>query len=368
MSNLDHQEKILDSIYAAAGDQTRWKEMLLGLAQQMDATAATIIQLENWKGHLEVSIGAAEDAKLLYDTHYGALDSWTHASRGKVFEGWVWAGEELVPAAELAKSEFYADFLRHFSMFHEAGTCLQKQGSFLAVLSVLRDRCQPAFDGEAAIFLGMVSPHLRRGLQLHRKMLDLQEKNDTLSAAFDAVLTGVVLLGSSGTVLAVNRAASEICANSKCLQLSPTAIRATESKADRALQRTIALAKDPRLGNSGGGVIRINRESGEPLVVVVSPIRTGDWPVGTSVGVFITDPDFHQSSTPQILQAAFGLTPAETRLASVLAQGFSLAEASEQLHVSLNTVRTQLKNLFAKTNTSRQAQLAALLSKLPRVG
>jgi len=58
----------------------------------------------------------------------------------------------------------------------------------------------------------------------------------------------------------------------------------------------------------------------------------------------------------------------EARLASLLARGSSLAEAAERLEVSINTVRTQIKNLFAKTNTSRQAQLAALLAKLPRVG
>src|SRR5262245_27247860 len=305
--------------------------MLIGLARKMDATAATIIQLENWKASLEASAGTAEDAKHLYDSHYAAIDSWALASRGRVFEGWVWLGEELVPGAELAKSEFYVDFLRHYSMFHEAGTCLLKEGPFMAVLSLLRDRRQAAFDTEATAFLGLVGPHLRRGLQLHRKMIEMQAQNSGLSTAFDAVLMGVVLLGSSGSVLSANRAAAEICAGSKCLQLGPTGIRAMEGKADRALQRTIASAKAPGLGNSGGGVIRMDRRSGQPLVVVVSPIRTGDWPAGTRVAVFITDPDLHQSSAPRILQAAFGLTPAEARLASLLGRGSSLAEAAERL-------------------------------------
>ena len=61
------------------------------------------------------------------------------------------------------------------------------------------------------------------------------------------------------------------------------------------------------------------------------------------------------------IAACLGLTPAEARLASHLAGGTSLEEASESLGVSIHTARTQLKAVFAKTGTRRQGELVALL-------
>ncbi len=57
----------------------------------------------------------------------------------------------------------------------------------------------------------------------------------------------------------------------------------------------------------------------------------------------------------------FGLTPAESRLATALCDGASLNQYAEQQGVSSNTARIQLKSIFSKTNTNRQAELIKLL-------
>ena len=61
------------------------------------------------------------------------------------------------------------------------------------------------------------------------------------------------------------------------------------------------------------------------------------------------------------LRAEFGLTKAEARLALRLAGGASLASAAEAFDVKLTTIRSQLQQVFAKSGTSRQAELVALL-------
>ena len=65
---------------------------------------------------------------------------------------------------------------------------------------------------------------------------------------------------------------------------------------------------------------------------------------------------------PGILINAFGLTPAEARLASLVASGASLDVVAAHLGITRDTARNQLKAVFAKTNTHRQAELVALLS------
>jgi len=61
------------------------------------------------------------------------------------------------------------------------------------------------------------------------------------------------------------------------------------------------------------------------------------------------------------LQIMFCLTPAETRLAEYLIRGMNLAAVSGQLHLSRETLKSQLRSLFEKTRTNRQGELIALL-------
>jgi DNA-binding CsgD family transcriptional regulator len=61
------------------------------------------------------------------------------------------------------------------------------------------------------------------------------------------------------------------------------------------------------------------------------------------------------------LRAEFGLTKAEARLALYLAEGSSLASAAQTFGVKLTTIRSQLQQVFAKTGTSRQTELVAML-------
>jgi len=60
----------------------------------------------------------------------------------------------------------------------------------------------------------------------------------------------------------------------------------------------------------------------------------------------------------------FGLTGTEARLAAHLADGGSVAGYAELFDVSVGTVRSQLKSIFAKTGVNRQSALAAMIPRL----
>ena len=66
------------------------------------------------------------------------------------------------------------------------------------------------------------------------------------------------------------------------------------------------------------------------------------------------------------LRFAFSLTDAEARLAKQLASGKGLVAAAASLSISRETARSQLKAIFAKTKTERQAELASLISRISR--
>jgi DNA-binding CsgD family transcriptional regulator len=62
-----------------------------------------------------------------------------------------------------------------------------------------------------------------------------------------------------------------------------------------------------------------------------------------------------------VLAKIFGFTASEARLACVMARGTPCNIAAQELNISRETARNQLKSIFAKTDTHRQCALVALL-------
>jgi DNA-binding CsgD family transcriptional regulator len=104
-----------------------------------------------------------------------------------------------------------------------------------------------------------------------------------------------------------------------------------------------------------------------PYIVLVSPLRAGRrrlddrQPVAV---VFVSDPERVPEVPLDRLMRLYGLTQAEARLAQQLAAGHDLKDIAAATHRTMNTVRTQLKQAFQKTGTSRQAQLVRLVLQM----
>jgi DNA-binding CsgD family transcriptional regulator len=78
--------------------------------------------------------------------------------------------------------------------------------------------------------------------------------------------------------------------------------------------------------------------------------------------LFVTDPEDAPQPDADVMRQAFNLTPAEVEIAGLLMQDKTTREISEWLGVTIHTVRFHMKQLFAKTGTTRQGSLLRLLS------
>jgi DNA-binding CsgD family transcriptional regulator len=65
-----------------------------------------------------------------------------------------------------------------------------------------------------------------------------------------------------------------------------------------------------------------------------------------------------------LLSLVFGLTSAEARLAAAICEGQDLNGAAATFGVSRQTLRSQLKTVFAKTGSRRQAELVARAAQI----
>jgi DNA-binding CsgD family transcriptional regulator len=172
-----------------------------------------------------------------------------------------------------------------------------------------------------------------------------------------------VLLNGSGKVVEVNECAERLLGNGVAIvkgQLSATS-RDADPEFQELLKRALGIWREEM-----SGAIALPRPSRRPLIARAAPIvkSTGGVVQRAKALVMFVDPEQKKRTTTSLLQRAFGLTPAEARIALSIASGEKLRHAAKLNGIAFETARVHLKTIFAKTQTRRQVELALLINCL----
>jgi DNA-binding CsgD family transcriptional regulator len=120
--------------------------------------------------------------------------------------------------------------------------------------------------------------------------------------------------------------------------------------------------------------VRVSRPSGAaPLMVLAVPLPRPSFAFWELVAparalVVIVDPAAKSRATAASLQAAYGLTAAEARVALLLASGITGSQMPAMLGVTSATIKTHLRRCFEKTGAHSQAELSRLFTMFPPTG
>lgn len=146
-------------------------------------------------------------------------------------------------------------------------------------------------------------------------------------------------------VLVLDRARRVVCAN-----------RFARSLLDGGLAPN-ALAKP----GSDGGVIRIARRTGPPLLAA-SIAFPAPYDQDLDSVMLLWDPRRDIMPSGDLLRDGFGLTAAESATAIDLYEGLTPREMAEARERSINTVRTLLARVYEKCGVRRQAELVRVVA------
>jgi DNA-binding CsgD family transcriptional regulator len=199
-------------------------------------------------------------------------------------------------------------------------------------------------------------------------LYDREALLDLLLETLDLVDLAIALVDRGARVLYANRAARIQLSDSTVVRLSAGRLVPFSAKSSAGLRAALASFS----GNRGhqlqyGAVV--------PLADVDGVIRAASWmlplafsrlnglelPGAGCVALFLREIGCRSPISGEFFTRSYGVTQAELRLLARLAEGKTMGEAGQVLHVSLNTVKSHLKNLFAKTGTTRQAELMRLV-------
>ncbi|NOX82075.1 MAG: helix-turn-helix transcriptional regulator [Alphaproteobacteria bacterium] len=228
-----------------------------------------------------------------------------------------------------------------------------------------RPREAGRFGEDERAYLAKLLPHVRRAARIAQKLSAPGGfGHASLKGGLTSARMASYLVDSNGTVRWMNAAGENLLSCSNILTVKDGRLTVRHREKDRDLVRLIASAVDKRLATTPARLLRVPGD-GDTLEIEVLPatVPAGALIETTALAIVMARPIGLTPAVIGLLKQQYRLTEAEGRLALALADGASIEQAAKAGGVSLHTVRTQLRSIFAKTGVKRQSALAALIWK-----
>jgi DNA-binding CsgD family transcriptional regulator len=363
MVDLRKLEDVSNKLGEAVLEPLRWPVLMENICEAVGATGAAMLQSDVRTEDIPLTASVAEYFQQSY------FKNKLHVSDIRAVRGvpLMLTGKDVVTDTDLFRSE--AEMLRDplYASLGEYGlkwfaVVGFRAGSALWGLSVQRTPRE-----------GMFEPHETKILS--RLSLFLTQAATLSTAVGRATLSGVnnalglinrpaIAIIRFGFVLDMNAAAEHVFDDEIGIRNRRLFVR--DGRAQSMLDALVAELMAPRRTHTPAQPIVARRRTKRPVVIhplIVDGVASSPF-LGAGAILVLTDLDAKSSLQREILAQGFGLTPSETRLGVLIGTGISIEEAAGRTSLSRETVRNELKAIFAKTETHRQGELVALLSKL----
>ncbi len=364
---IAYQDRLTDLIYAAMLGEVPWQAFVDEIGQGLPGGRTTLFFHDPGRGsgrYLLTSNMDPGDVRA-YNETYAPLNPWMPgAARRPVGLGVV--AEQMLDPSVLRRSILYNDYLKPLDCHSATGITIERTDGRLFLLSVLTSRPDPEANLGHAQTLTAIGPHLRRAFR-HMRQHDQQGRS--WQAAMDALGVGVVVIGPGGVARRVSELASELMGRSRSLTFDRRG-RLQFTDGDLAGAVAAMLHRDTPPARVHEQILIHDGCALRVIVVRIVADALSEALQGPTVLVLLDPLTGEHNGTRPDLRALSGLalhyrlTPAETEVLQALASGLTLDQISRLRDVTRETVKAQVRSLFTKTGTRRQADLVRLVLTL----
>lgn len=376
-------QNFIHRIYDAAEHPAKWRELYEELRVALGVKSIHMLATDHQHGTLSYSDGAnlPVQGELAYMQRYRFIDPRLPLVLKRPVGEWAHCHEELGEDV-VARDPFYQEFLLPYDRRYVSGCKLVETPQATVILSVLNGVADGPLRGAPLQFVDRLLPHLQRAARIGIQNFVYSHQALVGQMLVNKLRQPVILMTPGGDVMHTNEAAQEMMRTTRLVQVDAGRLQLPPLQMRELLAECAAweerLKADPRPGSAGAmpedfRSLRITASGAGGGAEVMYGFYTLLSPQGT-MGTFGLRPlvmllFYHPASASPIdgslLYAVFGLSPAESRIARLLAEGLTLKEIAEAQGTQHDTVRKQLRSIYQKTATNRQPDLVRLLLHLP---
>lgn len=342
-----------------------WEEFLRLLGRALSADYVTLILRAPREGDAGVVINSVVLSPEVYDAYneaYFAMDPFVNLPAGEVY-----TVDAFMPSEDYYASDYYQQYVKATGIRHLMGADLGDDLGNSARLRCARREGKPNFSAADRALCQRLLPHIQQTIRLHARIARVESERSLFATAVDRMAVAAFILDQSARIRHSNRAADRLLGEGQWMQAEDGQLRLVDREDNRAFRACLEDVMQAHLRGEPAFIkaLRLGRERGEPGAgVLLRPLPLVAAPDGSrnpSVAIFVSDPSQPREAQHEVLMTLFGFTRAEANLALQLANGATLDEACERLHISRNTGKSHLSSVFSKTGVTRQTRLVQLI-------
>jgi DNA-binding CsgD family transcriptional regulator len=359
MTGPQSLSQMLSALYDCAIVPDLWPRVLPMLADYMESRTAAIGERSRTPNRPQflVEYGFKPELHELYVSKYSAINPRLNAARLFGVDEPV-RTEDILDVEEFRQSVYYKEYHQPQGIGEILSTKVIEDAQRIVWCNVGRPDAYSLEDVEK---LRALCPHIRRVMTIAELLERRTLERDSLAEVLDRLAVAVILVDPRQRIMHTNAAADEFLAGGEMLSSVRGVLTASGARNNDGLRRVTQM---PDLSAKS---LPLETAEGRFMVATVLPLTSGlretrGKTLSASAAIFVHhQPTFDEGLTTTVA-AVFGLTGAEARVLCALLEGLSLSETAERYQISVNTVRTHVQRMFAKTNTNRQSDLIRLAS------
>jgi DNA-binding CsgD family transcriptional regulator len=367
-------DDIILKIHAAPLEPQGWQDVMRSLMDLCEAEHALMLtvgasrvpKIEAW----EPSVDFNPDALVDYAENWGSQDLlYINARRkGRIQPGLVSTESQLVGAREYSDSPYFNEFCKPHNLHSHLNVCLTngmpELGLGPSAITLYRGDGRESFAEAETTLLQRLAPHLSLATRTswHLKALGMHES--MFRRALDEIRIPLFALDVTGRILLVNSAGDGLLRANRWIAVKQKNLGTSSGLlSPEAFRQALAKLRS----GTGMSLLLTDGVSGQQAIMTTVPLGHSSSLQAAHEnisGLVWIVPCVTEAATVKNLGQLFQLTPAEVRLLQRLVDGNRLSDAAAHMHVTLNTVRSQLKSIFRKTGQRTQGQLLALATRM----
>lgn len=353
-------EAVVDEIYACLVGRTSWERFVGNLAARVPGGKASLFcyNPSEKKGTFNLASPMDEADAISFRDYYVHVNPLIPPALERPVDlGTV--ADTLCARDVFLRSEFYNDYLRPQGIESAMGvTAIRDPSCFFFLIGFTGQADGNANEPFARMF-GEISPHLRRAFSFYRRSVTREAIGPIGHSILDAFNAGAVVVDEERMIRSASPSAREMMTHGVGIRSHGRGVRMALPRANDALR--LMCKRDYTGPKTLAFTSRTER------VTLVS-IRKDPLPAyfeGPTILILIEPLARElQASDIEDVGRLFQLSAAEQRVVLGLVEGLSARMIADRHGISVETVRTQIKHIYAKTESSSRVDLIRTLQGL----
>jgi DNA-binding CsgD family transcriptional regulator len=278
--------------------------------------------------------------------------------------GRIYSLDDFTARDALLQSDLYRDCMQPTGMEHGLCLCLEEAGGYQAWLYLFRNDEVGNFDHKVVSFLRELAPRLQEAIHVFATLKRSRIERDIYESSLAGMHIGSIIFDQSENVLRIDRVAQAILEADRSLAIENGHIHIRPK--EKALEFSLICKQLLESDNDAKGMVIPRAGKPELRLLIRRMPEHFDYfrRQSAALTMFIADPVCTHIDIPKRLVAElFGLTKSESAVASLVVEGAAISEITAALGLTENTVRSYIKQIYAKVGVKRQAELIRMVSK-----